>query len=74
MASIRVASEMPGKVFEIDVAVGDKVSRDDPLVTLESMKMEIPIASPADGVVKEILVALEDSVEEGQEVAVIETS
>lgn len=74
MASIRVASEMPGKVFEIDVAVGDKVSRDDPLVTLESMKMEIPIASPADGVVKEILVAVEDSVEEGQEVAVIEAS
>lgn len=74
MASIRVVSEVPGKVFEIDVAIGDSVSRDDPLVTLESMKMEIPIASPADGVVKEILVSVEDSVEEGQEVAVIETT
>lgn len=73
MASIRVVSELPGKVFEIDVALGDTVSQDDPLVTLESMKMEIPIASPADGIVKEILVALEDSVKEGQEVAVIET-
>lgn len=73
MASVRVVSELPGKVFEIDVAEGNTVSQDDTLVTLESMKMEIPIVSPVSGVVKQILVALGDSVEEGQDIAVIET-
>lgn len=73
MASVRVVSELPGKVFEIDVAEGDTVSKDDTLVTLESMKMEIPVASPAGGVVKQILVALDDSVVEGQDIAILET-
>ena len=73
MATVRVVAELPGKVWELDVAVGDTVSEDDPLITLESMKMEIPVVSPVDGVVKEILVAVDDAVAEGQEVAIIET-
>jgi len=37
------------------------------------MKMEIPVAAPEDGTVVEILVAVDDMVEEGDEIAIIET-
>jgi biotin carboxyl carrier protein len=37
------------------------------------MKMEIPVASPAAGKVKSILVALDEVVAEGQVVAILET-
>jgi biotin carboxyl carrier protein len=37
------------------------------------MKMEIPVASPAAGKLKSILVAIDDVVTEGQVVAIIET-
>lgn len=73
MATIAVLSDLPGKVFELEVEEGQAVSEDDPLVILESMKMEIPVVSPANGVVKKILVAIDDPVAEGQEVAIIET-
>ena len=55
-------------VFE----VGDEVAEEDPVVILESMKMEIPVGAPAAGRVAEILVEEGEAVEEGQEVAVIE--
>jgi biotin carboxyl carrier protein len=37
------------------------------------MKMEIPVASPAAGTLKSLLVAIDDVVAEGQVVAIIET-
>ena len=72
MADTTVESEIPGKVFKIEAPVGTKVEEDDPIIILESMKMEIPIGAPRAGVVKEILVAEGDPVEEGDEVAIIE--
>ncbi len=72
MAEIRVQSEITGKVWQIEAKVGDKVAEDDPIVVLESMKMEIPIGAPVAGTVTEILVAEGDAVEEGQDVAVME--
>ena len=73
MADTSVESEIPGKVFKIEAPVGTRVEEDDPIIILESMKMEIPIGAPCAGVVKEILVAEGDAVEEGDEVAVIES-
>jgi len=73
MADTTVESEIPGKVFRIEAPVGTEVQEDDPIIILESMKMEIPVASPCAGVVKEILVDEGDPVEEGDEVAVIES-
>jgi acetyl-CoA carboxylase biotin carboxyl carrier protein len=70
MADLRVRSEIAGSVWKIEVAVGDTVAEDDPLVVLESMKMEIPLLAPRSGVVKEILVAEGEPIAEG-EVAVI---
>ena len=70
MAEYRVRSEIAGSVWKIEVAIGDKVGEDDPLIILESMKMEIPLLSPRAGIVREILVAEGDPIAEG-EVAVI---
>ncbi len=72
MAVIDVASEIAGKVWKIEAAVGEAVDADDPIVILESMKMEIPVASETGGTVTEILVAEGDMVEEGQVVARLE--
>ena len=70
MAEMRVRSEIAGSVWKIEVAVGDTVAEDDPLVILESMKMEIPLLAPRSGVVREILVAEGEPIAEG-DVAVI---
>ena len=72
MVAVPVQSEIPGTVFKIEVAVGDEVAEDDPVIILESMKMEIPVGAPRAGLVAEILVKEGEAVEEGQEVAVIE--
>ncbi len=72
MAEIKVESEITGKVWKIEVGVGDRVAEDDAVMVIESMKMEIPVLAPAAGTVKEILVHEEDSVEEGQVVALLE--
>jgi acetyl-CoA carboxylase biotin carboxyl carrier protein len=64
-----ILSSLTGTVWKIEVEVGARVAEDDPVITLESMKMEIPIGAPEDGVIVEILVAEEDLVEEGQPIA-----
>jgi biotin carboxyl carrier protein len=67
-----VKSEISGSVWKIEANIGDKVAEDDPIIILESMKMEIPVLAPQDGVVKEICVKEGDAVNEGDEVAVLE--
>jgi biotin carboxyl carrier protein len=41
-------------VLRINVSAGDRVSAGDVLLVVESMKMENPLVSPADGIVGEI--------------------
>lgn len=72
MALIDVKSEITGKVWKLDTNPGDKLGEDDTILTLESMKMEIPVLAPAGGTLKEVLVAEGDSVKEGQVVARME--
>lgn len=72
MKQSKVASEITGKVWKIVAAPGDRCAEDDPLIILESMKMEIPVSAPLHCTVIEILVAEGDTVSEGQAVAVIE--
>jgi len=70
--SIDVRSEIAGKVWKVEAKAGDTVGEDDPIVILESMKMEIPVTAPYGCRIVEILVAEEDPVAEGQAVARIE--
>lgn len=60
-----VEAQITGNVWKIQVAVGDEVNEGDELVILESMKMEIPVESPAGGRVSEIRVSEGESIEEG---------
>jgi len=73
MARIEVTAEVTGNVWKIEAAVGDTVAADNVIMILESMKMEIPVETPAAGTLAEILVKEEDPVDEDQVVAIIET-
>ncbi len=53
---------MPGSVLAVAAAVGDRVTAGDTLVVVESMKMEITMVAPFDGVVAEVDVASGDRV------------
>ncbi|MEN1944353.1 dihydrolipoyllysine-residue acetyltransferase [Luteimonas sp. MJ293] len=59
-------------VIEVLVAVGDRVEKDQGLVTLESDKATMEVPSPFAGVVKELKVAIDDKIAEGAVVATIE--
>ncbi|HIG44236.1 MAG: acetyl-CoA carboxylase biotin carboxyl carrier protein subunit [bacterium] len=68
-----VESEITGNVWKIEVKVGDRVELEDVIMILESMKMEIPVEATTAGIIKELRVKEEDSVEEDQILAVIES-
>ncbi len=59
-------------VIEVLVAVGDSVTLDQGLVTLESDKATMEVPAPFAGIVRELKVKLGDNVSEGSVVAVIE--
>jgi len=65
-------SPLAGKVWKVQVAVGDKVEVDDEVMILEAMKMETPVYAPESGTVKEIKANVGESVEEEQVLMVIE--
>ena len=60
-----------GKVLKIDAQVGTQVKAGTAVVTIESMKMEIPMVAPKDGTVASIDVAVGDSCEAGQVLATL---
>ena len=72
MARHEVESEVTGNVWKILLEVGADVAEGDVIMILESMKMEIPVESPAAGKLVELKVFAEDQVEEDQVVAVVE--
>ena len=61
-------------VIEILVKVGDTIKKEDSLVSLESDKATMEVPSSADGVVKEIKVALGDRLSEGAVVLIVEVA
>ena len=65
MPTIELKSDITGTVSKILKKTGEQVAEDEPIVILESMKMEIPVSSPEPGVVKELLVAEGEPVGEG---------
>jgi len=67
-----IGSHTDVPVIELLVAVGDRVSKDQGLVTLESDKATMEVPSSVAGVVKELKVKLGDTLSEGSVVALIE--
>ncbi len=62
---------MPGTVLIVRVQNGDTVSAGDVLMILESMKMELQITAPTDGVVSGLALSAGDRVELGQALVAI---
>lgn len=67
-----VKASMAGNMWKIVVKVGDQVEAGTDVAILESMKMEIPIATEQAGTVKEIKVNEGDFINEGDVIVVIE--
>jgi pyruvate dehydrogenase E2 component (dihydrolipoamide acetyltransferase) len=61
-------------VIEVLVKVGDTVTRDQGLVTLESDKATMEVPAPFDGIVREVKVKVGDEIAEGAVVALIEAA
>ncbi len=60
-----IKAPMPGLVLEVSVKAGQTITKGDPLLILEAMKMENVIKSAGDGVVEEILIEKGAAVEKG---------
>ena len=67
-----IKAHITGVVFQITTKAGDTVAAGDPVIVLESMKMEIPVEAPRAGTVREIKVTEGQTVQEGEIVAVLE--
>ncbi len=67
-------TEVAGTIWTVDAQPGDSVAAGGSVVTVESMKMEIPVELETAGVVAEILVEAGQEVAEGQVVARVNIS
>ncbi|MBB2494778.1 urea carboxylase [Aquipseudomonas ullengensis] len=67
-----IDSHIAGNLWQVQVEEGSTVKAGDVLVILESMKMEIPLLAPRDGVVREVRVQPGSPVRAGQRVVVLE--
>jgi acetyl-CoA carboxylase biotin carboxyl carrier protein len=65
MAIFDLVSEVAGTVWKVSAQVGQMLVEDDPVLIVESMKMEIPVPAPEDCQVLEILLSEGDMVSLG---------
>ncbi len=72
MPEIRIVTEVAGRVCTLPIQAGSTVGEGDDVAFVEAMKMEIPVAAPAAGKIKLILVNLDDVVAEGQALIILE--
>jgi acetyl-CoA carboxylase biotin carboxyl carrier protein len=68
----KINADMSANVWKILVSPGDRVEPDQPLMILESMKMEIPVTSEDGGVVQQLHVTEGENVTAGRLLAEID--
>ena len=61
-------------VIDVLVNIGDKVSKEDPLLTVESDKASMDIPSPFEGNVSKILVKIGDKVKQGSSIIILKAT
>ncbi len=61
----RILTPMPGKIIDVLVKKGDEVEKDQPLLIMEAMKMEMTIKAGCAGTVEELPVSANDQVQDG---------
>jgi acetyl/propionyl-CoA carboxylase alpha subunit len=66
-----LVAPMPGTVVRVEAGTGDVVESGAVLVVLEAMKMEHPVRAPHAGVVTEVRVSANQSVDQGTVLAVV---
>ncbi len=64
--ALQITSPLAAAVISVDVKLGDPVAKGQPLVNLESMKMQTLLTAPEDAVITAILVASGDTIQAGQ--------
>ena len=69
---MKIVTDVAGKVWRIEVAVGSDLVADDVILILESMKMEIPVQAPRAGRLAELFVQVGEMLDEGALVARME--
>ena len=69
-----MATHLAGNVWKIAVKPGDNVAEGDPLVIVESMKMEFPVAAPFAGKVLQVFCREGSQVSAGQDLIVLEAA
>lgn len=67
-----VTAPIPGLITAVKIKAGDKVKKDDSLVTLDAMKLQNDIFTPRDGKIAEVKVKVNDTVDKGAVLVVIE--
>ncbi|QEH43783.1 acetyl-CoA carboxylase biotin carboxyl carrier protein subunit [Chitinophaga sp. XS-30] len=67
-----IKAPMPGMVLKVLVSPGQAISKGDPVLILEAMKMENVFKAPSDAVVKEVKVTERKAVEKGEVLIVLE--
>jgi acetyl-CoA carboxylase biotin carboxyl carrier protein len=67
-----ITASMAGTVLNIFVTKGNQVGLGQEVIMLESMKMEIPIESSSEGIVKEVKVNIGDFVNDEDVLIVLE--
>jgi len=72
MPKVELLSDVTGSVWKVLKTVGQTVDADEPILLVESMKMEIPLVSEKPGKIISIAVNEGDAVAEGQSIVEIE--
>jgi biotin carboxyl carrier protein len=68
----KVTVPIVGKVVRVLAKAGDKVQENDEIVTIEAMKMEMPVVAPVSGLLKEISVQPGQVIQADTVIAIIE--
>ena len=68
-----ITAPMPGKLIQVFIESGAPVTKGDPLVVLEAMKMEHTLTAPRDGIIEEIFFDVGDQVDDGTVLVCLES-
>lgn len=72
MPRVELLSDVTGSVWKVLKEAGQTVDADEPILLVESMKMEIPLVSEKPGKIISIAVSEGDAVSEGQAIVEID--